>query len=213
MLGESVRGVAVMTSTFGEAQLTALAKHRIPVVLLNMGSDCSSARKIEIHLAKGVFQAIDHLTVLGHRSVGVISGPPHIRSAVVTRDAILRCLAKRGLRPAMVIECNYHVGGASSAVRILVSHAPLPTALLCGNDLVAIGAISALQEANIRVPEDMSVVGVDDICFAALACPPLTTIHVPGAELGKARFRDTGTNASAFQKGGRAAASGNPSGN
>lgn len=188
MLGESVRGVAVMTSSFGKAQLSALVKHRIPVALLSMGCDSSGARNIEIHFAKGVFQAIDHLTVLGHRSIGVISGPTHIRSAVVTRGVMLRCLAKRGLRPASVIECNYNVGGASSAVRFLVRHAPLPTALLCGNDLIAIGAISALQEANIRVPEDVSIVGVDDIFCAALACPPLTTIHVPRAELGRLGF-------------------------
>jgi LacI family transcriptional regulator len=75
-----------------------------------------------------------------------------------------------------------------SAVRSLLNQNALPSALLCGNDLIAIGAISALQEAKIRVPEDVSVVGVDDILFSRLACPPLTTIHVPREELGRLGF-------------------------
>ncbi len=188
MLGEGVRGVAVMTSSFEKSQLRALVKHRIPVAFLGRGSDVSGAWNIEIHLAKGVFQAIDHLIALGHKSIGVISGPTHVRSAVLTRDVILKCLAERGLRPAGVSECNFNVGGASSAVQSLLRHAPLPTALLCGNDLIAIGAVSALLEAKMCVPEDMSIVGLDDILYAALACPPLTTIHVPRVELGRLGF-------------------------
>jgi DNA-binding LacI/PurR family transcriptional regulator len=185
MLSEGVRGVAIMTSTFGKEQLEALASRRIPVVLLSLGPNSPRARKIEIDFSKGMLQAIDHLVGLGHKSFGVISGPLHIGSAATTRDAFLNSLTQRGLRCDQVMECNYRVDGGTSAVRSLLSQAALPTALLCGNDLIAIGAISALQEANIRVPEDISVVGVDDIFFARLACPPLTTIHVPREELGK----------------------------
>ena len=188
MLGEGVRGVAIMTSTFGEEQLQALASRRIPVVLLSVGPNSPRARKIEINFSKGMLQAIDHLIALGHKSFGVISGPLHIGSAATTRDAFLKCLAKRGLRAERVMECNYRVDGGRSAVRSLLDQAALPTALLCGNDLIAIGAISALQEANISVPEDISVVGVDDIFFAPLACPPLTTIHVPREDLGRLGF-------------------------
>jgi DNA-binding LacI/PurR family transcriptional regulator len=188
MLGEDVRGVAIMTSTFGEEQLKALASRRIPVVLLSVGPNSPRARKIEIDFSEGMLQAIDHLTALGHKKFGVISGPVHVGSAATTRDAFLASLAKRGLRAEHVVECNYRVDGGMSAVRSLLSQAALPSALLCGNDLIAIGAISALQEAGLRVPEDISVVGVDDIVFARLACPPLTTIHVPREDLGKMGF-------------------------
>ena len=188
MLGEGVRGVAIMTSTFREEQLKALARRRIPVVLLSVGPNSPRARKIEINFAKGMLQAIDHLVALGHKKFGVISGPLNIGSAATTRDAFLRCLAKRGLHAEHVVECNYRVDGGMSAVRSLLNQSTLPSALLCGNDLIAIGAISALQEAKIRVPEDVSVVGVDDILFARLACPPLTTIHVPREDLGRLGF-------------------------
>jgi LacI family transcriptional regulator len=70
----------------------------------------------------------------------------------------------------------------------LIHQGPLPGVLLCGNDLIALGALSALQQANIRVPEDVSVVGIDDIMFARLASPPLTTIRVPREELGRLGF-------------------------
>ena len=188
MLGEGVRGVAIMTSTFGAEQLKALANRRIPVVLLSVGPNPPRARKIEIDFSKGMLQAIDHLVALGHKSFGVISGPLHIGSAARTRDAFLNSLAKRGLRAEHVVECNYRVDGGMSAVKSLLNQGALPSALLCGNDLIAIGAISALQEAKIRVPEDVSVVGVDDILFSRLACPPLTTIHVPREELGRLGF-------------------------
>lgn len=188
MLGEGVRGVAVMTSTFGEEQFKPLANRRIPVVLLSVGPHSPKARKIEIDFSTGMLQAIDHLTALGHKKFGVISGPADVGSAATTRDAFLSALAKRSLRADPVIECNYRVDGGTSAVRELLSHSTLPTTLLCGNDLIAIGAISALQAANLRVPEDISVVGVDDILFARLASPPLTTIHVPGEELGMMGF-------------------------
>ena len=188
MLRENVRGVAVLTSTIEERQLAALLRHNIPVVLLSMGPEHPSARKIEIDFATGIVQAIDHLSALGHKSFGVIAEPVLTGSAVTTRDVLLRCLAKKELRPACVTDSSHQVDGASAAVHFLLRQAHLPTALLCGNDLIAIGAISALQEANIRVPEDMSVVGIDDILFASLACPPLTTIHVPRAELGRLSF-------------------------
>jgi len=188
MLGEGVRGVAAMTSSFGEAQLKALASRRIPVVLLSVGPKSPKARKIEIDFSTGMLEAIDHLTALGHKKFGVISGPTNIGSALTTRNWFLTALAKRNLAAEQVIECNYRVDGGMSAVKSLVSQRSLPTALLCGNDLIAIGAISALQAASLRVPEDISVVGVDDIVFARLSSPPLTTIHVPGEELGKMGF-------------------------
>ncbi|HZR58869.1 MAG TPA: LacI family DNA-binding transcriptional regulator [Terriglobales bacterium] len=188
MLGEGVRGVAIMTSTFGEEHLKALASRRIPVVLLSVGPNSPRARKIEINFSKGILQAIDHLIALGHRKFGVISGPLHIGSAATTRDVILESLGLRDLRAEHVVECNYRVDGGMSAVRSLLDQSALPTALLCGNDLIALGAISALQEANIRVPEDVSVVGVDDIVFARLASPPLTTVRVPREELGRLGF-------------------------
>jgi DNA-binding LacI/PurR family transcriptional regulator len=86
------------------------------------------------------------------------------------------------------VESDYKVDAGASAVRSLLAQPPIPTAILCGNDLTALGAISALQEAGIRVPEDVSVAGCDDVLFARLARPPLTTVSLPRETLGKLAF-------------------------
>jgi DNA-binding LacI/PurR family transcriptional regulator len=74
---------------------------------------------------------------------------------------------------------NYRIDSGASAVRAVLSQAKIPTVIFCGSDLIAMGAMNALEEAGFQVPEDVSVVGIDDISFAFLARPPLTTISVP----------------------------------
>jgi DNA-binding LacI/PurR family transcriptional regulator len=80
------------------------------------------------------------------------------------------------------------VDAGASAVGVVLSQPEIPTVIFCGNDLIAMGAMNALEEAGVRVPEDISVIGIDDISFAFLARPPLTTISVPRERLGKVAF-------------------------
>ena len=80
-------------------------------------------------------------------------------------------LTDRGLKPVCVLESNYRVDAGASAVREVLSRPEIPTVVFCGNDLIAMGAMSALEESGVRVPEDVSVIGIDDIFFAFLARP------------------------------------------
>jgi DNA-binding LacI/PurR family transcriptional regulator len=107
---------------------------------------------------------------------------------VTIKDAIVEGLGKCRLSPAAVLESDYRLDGGASAVSSLLQEAAFPTAILCGNDLIAMGAMSALENVGIRVPEDVSVVGFDDILFARLVRPPLTTIHIPREKLGRLAF-------------------------
>ena len=125
---------------------------------------------------------------LGHRNSAVIAGPAHNRTAVTIKKALVSGLTARGLKPACVLESDYRVDAGASAVREMLSHPKIPTVLFCGNDLIAMGAMSALEESGVRVPEDVSVIGIDDIFFAFLARPPLTTISVPREQLGVKAF-------------------------
>jgi LacI family transcriptional regulator len=188
MIDDKVRGVAVMTSMFDESQARELLAHHIPVVLLISALKHPLLRQLQVNYAKGFSAALQHLLSLGHESFGVISGPLNTRSAVDIRDALIDALARHNLQPSHILESHYKVDGGASAVRALLSKPPLPTALLCCNDLIALGAISALQEAGVRVPEDVSVTGCDDVFFARLARPPLTTVHVPRQEMGRLAF-------------------------
>jgi LacI family transcriptional regulator len=188
LITNQVRGVAVMTSTVDVEAAKELTSHGIAVVLHNQRVVRELIGEIRVDYSHGISQALECLINQGHRNFGIISGPLQIRSAVIVRDAFDRALEQRGLQAVRSVESNYRVDGGSTAVRSLLAHRPFPTALLCGNDLIAIGAMSVLEEEGVRVPEDVSVVGCDDIFFARLSRPPLTTVHVPREKLGRLSF-------------------------
>ncbi len=83
---------------------------------------------------------------------------------------------------------DYRVDAGASAVRDILSAPDIPTVIFCGSDLIAMGAMNTLEEAGVKIPEDVSIIGIDDISFAFLARPPLTTISVPRERLGITAF-------------------------
>jgi len=188
LITNQVRGVAVLTSTIDATAVKELTSHGIAVVLHNQRFIRRFIGEVRVDYSRGISEAIEYLTKQGHKNFGIISGPLHIRSAVIVRDAFTSALERSGLHAAHSVESNYRVDGGSAGVRNLLSRHPFPTALLCGNDLIAIGAMSVLEEVGVRVPEDVSVVGCDDIFFARLSRPPLTTVHVPREQLGRLSF-------------------------
>jgi LacI family transcriptional regulator len=189
MIENKVRGVAAITSMFDRALAAELASHGVPVVLLGAGPAGPRVGAIELDFGRGMGQALDHLVKLGHREIAFVSGPQRIASAVRIRDAFLREAAGRKLRPVRVVESNYKVDGGASAVAALAEGGEFPTAIACGNDLIAVGVLSALEDVGIGVPGDVSVIGYDDILVARLARPPLTTVSVPREVLGRTAFR------------------------
>jgi len=125
---------------------------------------------------------------LGHRRAAVIAGPGDNRTAITIKQALVAGLKERKMNPSPVIDCNYRVDSGASAVRAILSQPKIPTVIFCGSDLITMGAMNALEEEGVQVPEDVSVVGIDDISFAFLARPPLTTISVPRERLGVIAF-------------------------
>jgi len=188
MIENQVRGAAVMTSVMDQELIEELASHHIPTVLLDQERSERFVSSIRIDYAGGVSQALDHLWELGHRRFAFIAGPGSIRSALTFRQAVAKVFESRRIAPCRVIEGNHKVDGGVGAALALLEEAMLPTAVLCGNDLTAIGVMSALEGAGLRVPEDVSVVGFDDIYFAHLARPALTTIRLSREGLGRLAF-------------------------
>jgi DNA-binding LacI/PurR family transcriptional regulator len=183
-----VRGVAIVTSSVDRAMTSELTEAGIPVVLCNSDPAGKLVSNICIEYEHGIDKAIQHVAELGHRSSAVIAGPAENRTAMMIKKALVAGLTARGMKPECVLESNYRVDAGASAVREILSRPEIPTVLFCGNDLIAMGAMSALEESGVRVPEDVSVVGIDDIFFAFLARPPLTTISVPREQLGIKAF-------------------------
>jgi DNA-binding LacI/PurR family transcriptional regulator len=183
-----VRGVAIVTSSVDRTMVSELTDSGIPLVLCNEDPAGKLVANIRIEYQHGIDKAIQHVVELGHRQTAVIAGPADNRTAVTIKKALVSGLTARGLKPVCVLESNYRVDAGASAVREVLSRPEIPTVVFCGNDLIAMGAMSALEESGVRVPEDVSVIGIDDIFFAFLARPPLTTISVPREQLGVKAF-------------------------
>jgi LacI family transcriptional regulator len=139
---------------------------------------------------RAAFHAIArYLIGLGHKIIGVVLQPTLYNERVVARLTGVRdALAEEGLglRPQHLCEGNYGIAaGRLGLRRILGSEGPTPTAIICGNDLLAIGALLEARAMGIGVPGDLSITGFDDVSIAAEFDPPLTTMKVDNAEIGR----------------------------
>jgi LacI family transcriptional regulator len=188
LIENDVRGVAVMTASLEKGLTADLVAAGIGLVFCNLGPPETLISNITIDYQRGISQAIEHASSLGHKRAAVISGPEVNRTAVNIKQSLVAGLKSRNFKLFPVIESNYRIDAGASAVRAVLAQPEAPSVIFCGSDLIAIGAMSALEAAGISVPEDISIVGIDDISFAFLSRPPLTTISVPRERLGKIAF-------------------------
>ena len=184
MIQNKVRGVAVMTSRLDPNLAAVLEENNVPSVFLD--SDCVAKGKsnIRIDYAQGADQAVNYLYNLGHRKFAFIAGPGNRSSHLAYTAAIIAALARLELAPQLIEGENCVASGERAAQRLLAGRC-LPTAILASNDLTAIGALRGLYRSGIHVPGDVSVVGADDIPFATLTHPPLTTVQIANELLGR----------------------------
>jgi LacI family transcriptional regulator len=191
LLERKVEGVAIMTSEMDQPLIDQLVRRKVPTVFLDVGSVHAFISNIQVDYASGINQAVEHLLHLGHSRIGFISGPLGLKSARIRRTAFLECLAGTGILEDehLVTEGDHTIdGGLDAMARLLESRTP-PTAVLASNDLTAIGALRAVRRKGWRVPEDVSVIGFDDIHFAEFTEPPLTTVALSRRELAEKAIR------------------------
>jgi LacI family transcriptional regulator len=188
LVQSDVRGVAIVTSSIDSSATKELTKSGIGVVFANYCAAGTLISNITVDYGKGIAQAIEHVAQLGHRRAAVIAGPQGNYTAATISHTLVAGLGQRGMILSPVIHSSYRVDAGASAVKTILSAREMPTVIFCGSDLIAMGAMSALEEAGVKVPEDISIVGIDNIFFATLARPPLTTINVPREQLGVTAF-------------------------
>jgi LacI family transcriptional regulator len=143
---------------------------------------------LKVNYGEGIREAVQHLAALGHRQIAFISGPLRMRTAITRRDAFRKAMAEVGLTaPAQYFaEGDHTMEGGKAAMESLAALPDLPTAVVCSNDLTAIGVLHALDETTHKIPGDISVVGFDDIHLAQFMLPPLTTIQMSCRDLAEA---------------------------
>ena len=188
MIENGVRGVAVMTSSLSEEIALPLAARDIGVVMVDLEVPRRHLSSLVIDYESGLAEAVEHLVQLGHEGGVFVAGSDDRRSARRYREAVLRALRGKKLKLQHIIECDQTLEGGRAAVRRLTGIEPAPTALICINDLTAIGAMSGLREMGLNVPRDVSVVGCEDIYLSRFVDPPLTTVKFDRKALGRAAF-------------------------
>jgi DNA-binding LacI/PurR family transcriptional regulator len=189
MIENQVQGVAVMTSQLDDTLVDELIDAGLVTVRLDAGTKRRALSNIRVDYSRGASEAIQYLHGLGHKKIGFVSGPLGRVSAMAYRQAFVDVPSQLGLSPVRVVEGNNNMDGGADRARALLSEGDPVTAIVCGNDLAALGAMRIATEMGWRVPEDISIIGADDVAFARYAIPALTTVRLPRDELGKMAFQ------------------------
>jgi DNA-binding LacI/PurR family transcriptional regulator len=179
-----VDGVIFVPAKGGLGRLDILQSADIPSVAIDRIPDNYTRPAVMLDNLKAGRLAGEHLLDLGHRELAHISGPMELRLVRERFTGFQQALEARNLESSCVIEEGiFSCESGYLAMQRLLAYRPRPTAVFVANDLMAIGAMRAVAEAGLDVPDDISIVGVDDIQVAAFQTPPLTTIHQPFTQM------------------------------
>lgn len=183
-----VRGVLLTPADPSGANLNALRQQNIPFVLVDQVGDETEECSVSVDDTVGGALAGRHLIAAGHRTIAYISGPPHLQQVRDRRAGMLLALEEAGLPPESLLEIpaeRLDVAAGRDAGSRLLGLAPRPTAVFCANDLLALGVLQVVYAAGFSVPQDLAIVGYDDIEFAAAAAVPLTSVRQPAVAMGR----------------------------
>jgi LacI family transcriptional regulator len=192
LVDRNVDGIAVMTSEVDESALDLPRQSKIPVVLLNQPLLKAKYSGVIVDYSRGYREAVQHLTELGHRSIVFLTGPQNLNSIQRRQAAFQSATKKYGhtLRKDQLIIGDMRVEGGRAAMESILRRKPRPTAVVAANDLMAIGAMQAANAAGLRIPEELSIIGFDDLPFATMMHPQLTTIHLSRQEIAAGAFAE-----------------------
>jgi LacI family transcriptional regulator len=164
-----------------------LVQRKIPVVSTYIFDPKGAFPSVGFDNADAIRRLTTHMMQLGHREFVFLSGPQSNNDRQAARiEAFNAALLREGLDPnGRVIECDYTVRRGAEALRQVRNERPETTCVMCSSDILAVGVLHEARRLNLRIPEDLSVTGFDDIDFAATAEPSLTTVSVPAAQMGR----------------------------
>jgi len=190
MIERRVDGVAVMTFGMEELLLEDLKIRNVPLVFVDVGPSRPRVSNIKIDYLHGIRQAVQHLAALRHQRIAFITGPLTLKSAEARRNAFVEAMQEIGLAaaPELIVEGDHTLEGGRKAMAALRGIQPNPTAVLCSNDMTAIGVMRQSYEEKISIPRDLSVIGFDDIRLAQFILPPLTSVRMSQSELARLAF-------------------------
>ena len=191
LIERNVDGIAICTSETNPDAFEFAARHHCPFVLMGQEGPKTPYNNIQVDHQSGALEAITHLHQLGHRNIGFISGPVSFESTRARYQAFLAAMESCSLkvRAPWVVEGDLHMQGGQAAMEQILTGKSAPTALLCTNDLMAFGALRALHQRNISVPEEFSMIGFDNLPVCDMVTPPLSSVDISRREIASHAFR------------------------
>ena len=182
-----VDGILILVPRNPEAYITALRQRRFPYVLIGSHTPSEDSPGFRADSRQGAYHATRYLIELGHRRIGFIAGPPELESATERLAGYKAALSFAGLPldEELIQSGDYFQPRGYTCAQALLALAEQPTAIFAANDATAFGAMEAAREQGLRLPEDLSVVGFDDIPQAMHVHPPLTTVRQPLERMGE----------------------------
>ncbi len=183
-----VDGLIVVRTREDDSRIQLLCEHEFPFVAFGRTSDSLEFPYVDEDSATGMRLLVQHFIDLGHKRIAFISPPSGLMFGRYRLQSFYDTMQANGLavQPEWIVISDMTQRGGAEAVQPLLALNPQPTAIIGGNDLMAIGAINRIQQEGLRAGVDIAVGGFDDIPLAAYITPPLTTIHQPIYEIGKA---------------------------
>lgn len=181
-----VDAIIVTASRVGSLYLPRLEELSVPVVLINNQQEGRYVYSVGTDNVQGGQLAARYLLELGHTRLGYITGPEWAAQSKLRLEGARQALRAQGLDfdPALIAQGDGRCEGGQEAMAQLLRHTAPPTAVFCYNDLTAIGAMGAVQHSGRRVPDDISIIGYDDIAYTSYVAPPLTTVRQRKYEMG-----------------------------
>lgn len=185
---KQVDGFIITTTNPRGAVLNSLLEEKVPFVLLYSTIKKGPFSAVGVDNFKGGYLATEHLVKLGHRRIGMVAGEFSISDRSLHRwHGYKQCLKDYNIAydKNLLSQTNYSLHGGKVAMKKMLTLQKRPTAVFCSNDYMALGAMKGARQCGLSLPEDMSIVGFDDIQIASYVVPGLTTIHQPAYEMGK----------------------------
>jgi DNA-binding LacI/PurR family transcriptional regulator len=187
MRHERVDGLIVAPARPDDRKVMEVVRTGIPVVCVDRGLKDADVDMVVVDNAEGARGAVEHLIRLGHRRIAYVAGLPQIPSTTERLDGYYAALNEAGITPdASLIRYgnSKHESGRDLTAALLEMPEP-PTALFTGNNLITLGALETIHRRGLRIPEDIALVGFDDMYWAISLNPPLTAVSQPGYEIGR----------------------------
>ncbi|BAS27881.1 LacI family DNA-binding transcriptional regulator [Limnochorda pilosa] len=186
LLSRQVDGLIVASTGGALHELAAAMNDGVPVVLLDRFLRLPGADAVGIDNIDAAHRAVRHLLELGHRRIGIILGPNHVQTSKARLAGYLKALRAYGVPPDPALQRtgDFKEAGGYNHTQALLALEPRPTALFTTNNLTTTGALMALREAGVTIPDQMAIVGFDDMPWARIVRPALTVVEQPTYLLG-----------------------------